>query len=228
LQKRLGQSPQAIDIVLIDAALPEQNAPELVQALRGANPELCCCFLSGRAADVSDDELCQLGGVRVFTRPFQVAEIAEQLRLAVAGEEALPPPAAPEQQPEARAAPDDIAEPPGDERRVSVRYCCNLENECQPLGQSRSGVSWQGRIVNLSIGGMRMLLTRRFEVGTVLVFSVRTPSGESMQRLLARVVRVLQEPDQLWSLGCSFTNPLADHDLRDLLGSATYAFVGRG
>jgi CheY-like chemotaxis protein len=206
-----AQRPEAIDIALVDTLLPGLDSPALVQALRAVSEEVCCCFLSGRAGDFSAEQLQQLGVARLFPRPFQLAEMAKELQLVMAGEE-VPPPT-----PEPRSLVIDVAEPPGDERRGTIRFRCELDNSCQPLGQSRSGEHWQGQILDISAGGARVLLNRRFEVGTVLVLSVTNPSGDGVQRLLARVVRLVREPDGQWSLGCSFTTPLDESDLRDLL-----------
>jgi CheY-like chemotaxis protein len=206
-----AQRPEAIDIVLMDTTLSGLDAPALVQALRAVSAPICCCFLGGHASDLSADQLQQLGVARLFPRPFQLAEMAKSLQSVLAGEPAPP------QTPEPRTLVIDVAEPPGDERRVNVRYRCELNNSCQPLGQSRSGQHWQGQVLDISASGARVLLNRRFEVGTVLVLSVTSSSGESVQRLLARVVRLVRETDGQWSLGCSFNRPVDENDLRDLL-----------
>jgi CheY-like chemotaxis protein len=208
----LAEHADAIDIALVDTTTPGIETPGLLQGLREIQPRLCCCLLGGRSGEYGETELRELGVTRFFPRPFQLAEMARELRLVVAEEQPLAA------APEPRALEIDIAEPPGDERRGAVRYRCDLENSCQPLGQGRSGEHWEGQIVDISAGGARVVLSRRFEVGTVLVLAVNNGSGEIAQRLLARVVRVVHEPDGQWSLGCSFNCPLADDDLRDLLG----------
>jgi DNA-binding response OmpR family regulator len=208
-----AQHPEAIDVVLVDTGLADLDVRTLLESLRGIRADLGCCFLSAGPGDFSEEELSQLGVAHLFTRPFQLAEIAKELHRVVTDEE----PVAPSPTPEPRSMVIDVAEPPGDERRGSVRYRCDLENSCQPLAASRTADHWQGQVVDLSVGGARVVLGRRFEVGTMLVLSVTKSAGEDTHRLLARVVRVSQEPDGRWDLGCSFTSPLADDDLRDLL-----------
>jgi hypothetical protein len=54
-------------------------------------------------------------------------------------------------------------------------------------------------------------------VGTVLAIDVQGPAAEVVGTVLARVVHVTLQEDGSWLLGCSFTNPLREEDLKTLL-----------
>ncbi len=104
----------------------------------------------------------------------------------------------------------------GSERRAWVRYPCDLDSACQPLAGAR-GLQWPGKVRNLSGGGIALRLARRFEAGTVLAIDVQGRDERIVQTLLARVIHVLLQNDGSWLLGCSFTNPLSESDLKALL-----------
>jgi CheY-like chemotaxis protein len=202
----LTQQEQTVDVVLLDTALPGFCGPEVIRVLREISPAVRCCFLD---AGTGEAGLCEMDVAHVFSKPVQLAAITRELRRVVLGEEKPP-------SPEPRPAVVDVAQPPGDERRTTVRFRCELDYSCQPVG--RSGEFWQGEVRDLSAGGVRLILARRFEAGTVLNIAVASASGQTAHRLLARVVRLAEEPDGQWSLGCSLVSPLEESEVRDLLG----------
>jgi hypothetical protein len=102
------------------------------------------------------------------------------------------------------------------ERRVWVRYPCDLDTAFQPL-MSRTESQWPGRIHNISRGGMALTLRRRFEPGTLLSIHIQVGDESTPVVLVARVARVSPRHDQTWLVGCQFTSPLADEDLQALL-----------
>lgn len=102
------------------------------------------------------------------------------------------------------------------ERRAWVRYPCDLDSACQPLAGAR-GLQWPGKVRNLSMGGIAIRLARRFEAGTVLAIDVQGRDETVLRTVLARVIHVLLQNDGSWLLGCAFTSPLNDEDLKALL-----------
>ena len=54
-------------------------------------------------------------------------------------------------------------------------------------------------------------------MGTVLAIDVQGQATESVASMLARVVHVKVQSDGSWLLGCAFTKPLSDDDLKKLL-----------
>jgi hypothetical protein len=208
----LRREPAAVDVVLLDEELaPPEGPGAAVEALQGIRPGVRCCLLGGRGEQApAAAPPCV---ARVFSRPFRLAEMARELLCVVADEDPTPAPAPAEPEPVVL----DVTLAPEDERRADPRYRCALEQQCQPLGAGPSGEHWRGYVRDISTGGARVILGRRFEVGTVLMLAMSSVSGTHSQRLLARVVRLSEEATGQWSLGCTFTRPLAPEDLQDLL-----------
>jgi CheY-like chemotaxis protein len=209
-----AQRQEQIDLVLLDVSMPDLDGPQTLRALRGINPQVRCCFMSGYGGVYTDQELLGMGAIRFFAKPFRLSELVRELR------EVLGP--AEDQKPVVvrKALRRDPASPPGAERRAQIRYLCQLKNSCQLVGRLGAGESWPGIVRNLSAGGLQVLLQRRYEPGTILAVEIPPPDGDdsaTARRLLARVVRVMHEPDGQWALGCSFMDGLDDNELRDLL-----------
>jgi hypothetical protein len=99
------------------------------------------------------------------------------------------------------------------ERRVTVRYPCALDGVFQPLGPGEE--RWQGKVCNLSAGGLCLLADRRFEPGTVLLLELQGSGTAST--LLVRVLRALKEDPRRWAMGCHVSRTLAREEVRELL-----------
>jgi DNA-binding NtrC family response regulator len=82
-----------IDLVLLDARMPDIDGPQTLQALRRLRPGLRCCFMSGQSATCSANDLLALGALAFFPKPFKMAELARALRevLETAAEPTLSP-----------------------------------------------------------------------------------------------------------------------------------------
>lgn len=102
------------------------------------------------------------------------------------------------------------------DRRAWVRYECDWDSACQPLAGGR-GTQWQGKIRNLSRGGLAIALRRRFEIGTILAIGMQGPADGARNTFLARVAHVATQTDGSWLLGCSFKTPLTEEELQALL-----------
>jgi serine/threonine protein kinase len=143
-------------------------------------------------------------------RPGTCKEFVAELKATVpvgdeAGKPAEPSPTPPS---ERRAATES-------ERRVTVRYPCELNGVCQPIGEGEE--RWQGKVRDLSAGGLRLVMDRRFEPGTVLLVEVKGGSGAASSTLLVRVVRARKEGKDHWAHGCSVSRTLAREEVRELL-----------
>lgn len=93
------------------------------------------------------------------------------------------------------------------ERRRHERRPCSLVAFCS-VPASGSQMFWRGTTLDLSRNGARLLLGRRFEVGTTL--SVRflyAGRGKSNTRLM-RVAHVAQHEGGGWAVGCLFAQEL--------------------
>lgn len=105
------------------------------------------------------------------------------------------------------------------ERRVWVRYSVDLEYTCQPLavgGESR----WLGKVLNISRGGVCLVINRRFERGTILVVELQDAAGSAAGPALARVAHCTQQGPGDWLIGCAFVRELNDEELRAFVPSA--------
>ena len=104
------------------------------------------------------------------------------------------------------------------ERRVWPRYACDMPAECQPVAaRANSDVSWPTKIRNISVGGVGLVLDRRFERGTGLAIAWQAKGAESSGPFLARVAHATTHPDGLWLLGCAFLSKLSNEELQDFL-----------
>jgi hypothetical protein len=121
---------------------------------------------------------------------------------------ALPPKADPDSD-SPKADPDsDSTPPPAIERRAIVRHFCDIGALVD---------SWPARIENLSQGGLKVVIARRFEMGSILKVEVPVAGEESYSMLLARVVRATPEPTSGWGLGCAFLQAIPEEELEALL-----------
>jgi serine/threonine protein kinase len=111
---------------------------------------------------------------------------------------------------------------PEAERRVSVRYPCTLETRCNRNnsihpGEADAQDSWEGAVKDVSAGGIGLLLSRRFEPGTILTAELRTSNQLFERDVELRVARVKRAPRGFWLHGCVFAQPLSKQELRKLL-----------
>ena len=110
--------------------------------------------------------------------------------------------------------------------RIDERHSCDLPAECQPSSAwADQELKWSASVRDVSLGGVRLRLRRRFEAGAGLVIEI-PGCGEAPAKVLARVVHVQGQEDGSWLLGCSFASRLSDDELNALLGVAGTGEVG--
>jgi len=103
----------------------------------------------------------------------------------------------------------------GDDRRW-VRFPCNVETACY-AADAAPGERSPARVVNISAGGMGLLLPCEFREGTLLKLDLEATAARAAGVLLLRVVRAIARPAGDWLLGCEFADPLRDEELDALL-----------
>lgn len=110
----------------------------------------------------------------------------------------------------------------GAERRTHVRYVCRmLLALLREVGKPRETES-VARIVDLSRGGLSLLVKHKFEAGTNLDVTLLTPL---LPRTLGfNVLHVSAIEKRSWLLGGAFTTPLSSEELAGL--SEQSAFLG--
>lgn len=68
-----------IDLVLLDVRMPGLDGVETARAIRAINPAAKCFFMTGDPGRYTPADFAAAGAVRVFAKPFKVAEIVEAL-----------------------------------------------------------------------------------------------------------------------------------------------------
>jgi CheY-like chemotaxis protein len=128
-----------IAVALLDVVMSGMDGPQTLAALRGLQPDLPCCFMTGGGGKYTEAELLGMGAARVFAKPFSLNEVARVIkRLVAAGEQ--------------RAFP----------RREEKPFIVFV-SEMQPGAPAREG--W---LRDSSSGGMGVVLTGAVPVGSVL------------------------------------------------------------
>jgi hypothetical protein len=104
------------------------------------------------------------------------------------------------------------------ECRVSERHPCGLQTSCQPIAaRADKDYKWPAEVRDISVGGVGLVLRRRFERGTGLAIEIPGPDGQIADTLLAKVVHVTTRRDGAWLLGCQFVSGLSDDEMQRLL-----------
>src|SRR5262245_48712391 len=97
------------------------------------------------------------------------------------------------------------------ERRVWVRYPCDVKTLAQPAG-GRAEERLMTRVRNISPGGISLVVNRRFEPGMLLCVELPAAEGRASS-VLAYVIHAKEESAGEWALGCTFAAELSDEDL---------------
>src|SRR5262245_2238357 len=72
---------EGIAVVLLDVHMPVLDGPATLDALRGLNPEVLACFMSGDTGNYDPQELLRRGATSIVAKPFQINRLADHLRL---------------------------------------------------------------------------------------------------------------------------------------------------
>jgi hypothetical protein len=98
------------------------------------------------------------------------------------------------------------------ERRLWVRYPADMKTSVQLNGKAEP-VRMSVVVRDISLGGANLLIDRSFAPGAMLRIELpRSSSGDTLE-VLACVVRVDDEGEGHWSIGCVFSRELTDQDL---------------
>ncbi len=102
--------------------------------------------------------------------------------------------------------------------RVHERLGCVLPTTCQPASVSDSDeMRWSATICDISQGGARLRVPRRFEKGTGLGIELPGDFERESAIVFVKVVHLRREDDGAWTLGCKFVSALSEDELQRLL-----------
>ena len=108
------------------------------------------------------------------------------------------------------------------ECRVYERQICEIPTTCHPASLEGNEVRWQGTICDISQGGVRITLVRRFEKGTGLALELPGDGQREPTVVFVRVVHIRQLDDGRWALGCKFVSDLSDEEVKRLVTAKQY------
>ena len=99
--------------------------------------------------------------------------------------------------------------------RAWVRFPCNLETVCYSI-DTVPGEQLPARILDISAGGVGLLVPCQFESRTLLNLQLPPPPGLPGRKVLVRVVQARPYGNGDWFLGCEFADRLTDEELEAL------------
>ena len=106
--------------------------------------------------------------------------------------------------------------PPACERRVFVRQP-SQQTLCMSEADTKEEVLCVAWIQDICRQGVRLHLMRRFEPGTLLSLEVPGKSPDTPLLIQARVIHIVPYPNGSFGLGCAFSRPLTEEELKNLV-----------
>jgi PilZ domain len=105
------------------------------------------------------------------------------------------------------------------ERRAWVRYASNFDVSCQANGAMKDA-GWPGKVLDISLGGIGLLLRHRFPPGAPLTVELKSLHSDFQRTLTVRVMHsrpVIAQGDACWLVGCAFSQHLTPEELQEFL-----------
>lgn len=121
--------------------------------------------------------------------------------------------------PSSGAAPESAN---GKERRAWVRYHSKPETPLFAIGEQEVIHSWKARVRDVSLGGISLVVTTPFDIGSAVDVELSIPGVDVTRALVARVVRCEPMEGPVWMVACSFDDGLSQEEL-DKIASASEA-----
>lgn len=121
---------------------------------------------------------------------------------------------------------DENREATAIERRAWVRYTSNWEASCQGTGALKDA-GWPGKVLDISLGGIGLILRHRFPPGAPLTVELKSPRGKPPRIVSVRVMHsrpVIVEGDPSWLIGCAFMRNLTEEELTEFLAESSGNF----
>ena len=109
---------------------------------------------------------------------------------------------------------DGVAAPPSNANWP--RFAANLTASVQ-LTNSNDLTRWPAKVLNLSAGGLALVVERDIRNGTLLTADLCAANGTRVETILVCVVHITTAEDGTRRLGCNFIREVEESDLRKLL-----------
>ena len=107
--------------------------------------------------------------------------------------------------------------------RIYERLTCEMPTTCQPASAlAMKEMRWSAIITDISQGGVRVKLQRRFERGTGLAIEMPGDAQRESAVVFVKVRHVKAQDDGTWALGCKFISELSDDEVQRLITSDEY------
>ncbi len=105
-----------------------------------------------------------------------------------------------------------------DERRAHPRHRVDIETVCRALAED---ADLPARINNVSRSGVNLIVPRSLPEGTLIRVHLPGAASGRHTTLLACVTNIRPYSEELWSLGCIFSQDLSDAEMRTFGGEKT-------
>jgi hypothetical protein len=104
--------------------------------------------------------------------------------------------------------------------RIYERKPCDLPTTCRPASaMAMKEMGWAATVVDISLGGLRINLHRRFEKGTGLAIELPGDDGREGTVVFVKVIHLQAIENGAWALGCRFLSELGEDEMQRLLTS---------
>jgi hypothetical protein len=104
-----------------------------------------------------------------------------------------------------------------DERRLRVRYASDLPALCQRTDAEVHDIWLRGKISDVSVSGVRLVLNRPFMANSLIVIEPFQTKNVPPRVFEARVVYAGKHETGGWIMGCEFTEQLTQEEMQSLL-----------
>jgi hypothetical protein len=98
-----------------------------------------------------------------------------------------------------------------------VRYASDLPALCQKTDAEVHDIWLRGKIQDISVSGIRLLLNRPFMANSLIVIEPFHNKDIPRRTFEARVVYVGKHERAGWIMGCEFTGQLTQDEMKSLL-----------
>ena len=100
--------------------------------------------------------------------------------------------------------------------RVWVRFPVSAETNFHAV-MSGQHEKWKANILNISAGGVALLVDRSFDIGSLLNLEMRSSKRDASHCINARVIHCREQGDGHFLLGCTYVGELTSDEVESLL-----------